>query len=438
MAIKSDDAVRLMLGLIWPLVVLVLAIVFRRPLMAILEGATGLLRGGLSKVTLPGGIAFELAKTSEIKIDWTGPGGEDIRNTVAVAQFASGVSDILGLLKPPQPPQSADYAVFNLGSGHEWLTSRLHLFSLLLRRTHGLRYCVFVYEAPEQQGRFLGFATTEVVRWSLAQRYPHLERAAHESMLGLTDERITSHSGALNPLAATSFIQGYLDSIQIDLTLSTLDVVPDVDSVRNMARELREGPGLSAFLRAHLPAPALQELNANPQWAYQLSAVVNALKAIIETQSLYDKDRLVNIQLSETSKRLAEQQPDKDDRILLNRLLLRDAYPALRAPIVPSDFKSFYGGDWVKLETRDISGTVQTRWEHASWINRGSADRLLGTDLGRSQVPTSSLQTLSRKDQVSMILRAEGPMVAVVGDGGHFERLIDRLALAGRAIEFYL
>jgi hypothetical protein len=60
MAIGSDDAVRLAIGLIWPLVVLTLAVLFRRELSALLEGAVGLVRGGLSKVSLPGGFAFEL------------------------------------------------------------------------------------------------------------------------------------------------------------------------------------------------------------------------------------------------------------------------------------------------------------------------------------------------------------------------------------------
>jgi hypothetical protein len=207
MAITSDVAVRLVIGLMWPVVVLALAVLYRRGLSAFLEGAAGLIRGGLSKVSLPGGFAFELAKTTEFKVDWSGPGGEDLRNSVAIGQFASGVQDILGLLKPPQPLQSADYAVFDLGPGGKWLTSRLHLFSLLLRRTHGLRYCAFVYDASDAPGRWLGFATTEGVRWSLALKYPHLEQAAASS---LTDFRVSSRTGALDPQVATSFITNYL------------------------------------------------------------------------------------------------------------------------------------------------------------------------------------------------------------------------------------
>ncbi|MBZ5613257.1 MAG: hypothetical protein LAO23_04540 [Acidobacteriia bacterium] len=170
MAIKWDDVVRLVIGLVWPLVVLLMALLYRRELGALLEGVAGLARGGLSKVSLPGGISLELTKSTEFKIEWSGPGGQDLRNMAVMAQFASGVPDILGLLQPQQPTQSADYAVFDLGSGDKWLTSRLHLFSLLLRRMHGLRYCVFVYDTQDVRGRSLGFATTEGVRWALARR----------------------------------------------------------------------------------------------------------------------------------------------------------------------------------------------------------------------------------------------------------------------------
>ena len=72
------------------------------------------------------------------------------------------------------------------------------------------------------------------------------------------------------------------------------------------------------------------------------------------------------------------------------------------------------------------------------WLDRAPAEKLLGSQLGHAHVQMESLQAISRKDQVSMILRAEGAMVALVGDSGRFERLVDRMALAARAIEFYL
>jgi len=437
LGITHDEAIRLAGVLIWPVVVVVLAITFRRALIAFVEGTAGMLKGSLSKVSLPGGFAFELVQTHEFKVDWSGPGGEDLRNTVGITQFASGVQDILGLLKPQQPSLTADYAVFNLGLGEQWLTSRLHLFSLLLRRTHGLRYCVFVFNTPDVRRRYLGFATTEAVRWSMALSYPFLEQAAHKALLQLNDERITSHTGALDPQSATSFINNYLSAIQIDLALSTDNFVPN--TVAAFARSLRENAGLAQFLKSQLPTPALAELNKGPTWPSQLNQCANALNDIMEKQPLYDETRFSGVSLSEQAKGLLSRKPEGDDRILVNRLLLYEAFPTCVTPFaVPPGFTSFNDGQWVKLETRDMYGNVRRRWEHARWLDRISAERFLGPDLGRAQVSTADLQKATRKDQVSIILRSEGPMVAAVGDGGRFERLIDRLALASRAIEFSL
>ncbi len=123
-----------------------------------------------------------------------------------------------------------------------------------------MRYCVFVYDTPEMSGRSLGFATTEAVRWSLAQRYPHLEHAAHTALL--LNEKIASRTGALDPQSATSFIQAYLKNIQINPQLSTEDFKMDP---KGFAKSLLEGPGLSSFLRdRQLPEDALKVLRSEP------------------------------------------------------------------------------------------------------------------------------------------------------------------------------
>jgi hypothetical protein len=326
----SDEIVRLVIGLIWPLVVLLIAFLYRRELGALLEGATGLLRGGVSKLSLPGGISLELAKSTEFKIEWSGPDGQDLRNMVVMPQFASGAPDILGLLHPQPSSLSADYAVFDLGSGDKWLTSRLYLFSMLLRRMYGLRYCVFVYDTPDVRGRSLGFATTEVVRWALARVYPHLERAQLCALLGLSDVRITSYTGALDQQTASTFVNAYLARIQVRLLLSTEDLVQDV---KGFAKNLLEGQGLSAYLRSQLPAPVLKDLAAGPQWPQQLQTVAAALNTLIQEQTLYEEARFSAVQLSDKTRRMLCLMPQGDDRTLLNRCLLREAYPTFVAEV---------------------------------------------------------------------------------------------------------
>ncbi len=166
---------------------------------------------------------------------------------------------------------------------------------------------------------------------------------------------------------------------------------------------------------------------------------VNALNAAIGKQSLYEETRFSGINLSEATKKLVAQNPEGGDRILLNRFLLEEAYPKFVTPAVLfGGIGSFKDDDWFKLATGEAGGTAPTTWERARWLDSKSVEKLMGTELGRAQVQMSSLQAVSRKDQVSMLLRVEGAMVAVVGTGEHFERLVDRQALAARAIEFTL
>jgi hypothetical protein len=75
----------------------------------------------------------------------------------------------------------APYLTVNLGAGREWLTSRLFIFAILLRAMRRTRVLVFLETAGETRGRFIGMATCERVRWSLAHAYPWLEQAYAEA-----------------------------------------------------------------------------------------------------------------------------------------------------------------------------------------------------------------------------------------------------------------
>ena len=133
------------------------------------------------------------------------------------------------------------------------------------------------------------------------------------------------------------------------------------------------------------------------------------------------------------------QKPEGGDRILLNRFLLEEAYPTfVTSAVLFGGIGSFKDDDWVRLKTGEAGGTAPATLEQARWLDSKSVEKLLGNELGLAQVQMSSLQAVSRKDQVSMLLRVEGAMVAILGAGGHFERLVDRQALAARAIEFTL
>ena len=92
----------------------------------------------------------------------------------------------------------ADYAVIDLGTGQEWLTSRLYILALLLRRMRGLKSFVFVETIQGVRRRYAGLAEADKVRWSLASKFPWLEHAFSRAYCGLVPHfEIVSSEGKL-------------------------------------------------------------------------------------------------------------------------------------------------------------------------------------------------------------------------------------------------
>ena len=90
------------------------------------------------------------------------------------AHFTSDRSELPKLLSGDG---DYDYAVFDLGDGWRWLTSRLFIFATMLERMRGLRCCVFFESSGRVSKRFLGTAEPAAVRWAFAHRYPWLNPA---------------------------------------------------------------------------------------------------------------------------------------------------------------------------------------------------------------------------------------------------------------------
>jgi hypothetical protein len=117
-------------------------------------------------------VAIELAQSSA-----RSPGPlEEIRDASSASVADSSGALFASLLE--RPP--ADYALIDLGDGHEWLTSRLFAVSTFVARQRGLRAVAFT--VTDQPGpRLLGTASIEAVRRALGARYPWLELAYTEA-----------------------------------------------------------------------------------------------------------------------------------------------------------------------------------------------------------------------------------------------------------------
>jgi hypothetical protein len=161
-------------ALLWPIVI---AIIFLRYKDAITNISTSL----ASRVTKLefAGVSLDLAKEATAK-----PYVLDLPKFVNEFDLAhEGTSTDLNddstrtFLKKLAETGTADYAIINLGTGKEWLTSRLYIMAILFARIKGLKALVFVETMNNLRGRYVGWAESEKVRWAMANHYPWLERA---------------------------------------------------------------------------------------------------------------------------------------------------------------------------------------------------------------------------------------------------------------------
>lgn len=131
---------------------------------------------------------------------------------------SSEVRTLFDLIGSDFPP---GFAVVDLGEGSKWLTSRMFIFALILKRMCDLRQFVFVEVRAEAGEVLVGTASPDDVRWSLAMQYPWLEAAYSEAYakLVLLDDpgiRIISTNGALELADADQLITHFVRQLQKD------------------------------------------------------------------------------------------------------------------------------------------------------------------------------------------------------------------------------
>jgi hypothetical protein len=128
---------------------------------------------------------------------------------------SSYAMDLLDRIKGQGP---ADYAIIDLGSGRNWLTSRLFIFAILLKRMRSLKTFVFVETRDGIEKRFLGVMPPDAVHWLLAREYPWLEEAFAKAYCELPNLQIRSESGALESVTAGTVVEHFLHNENIQST----------------------------------------------------------------------------------------------------------------------------------------------------------------------------------------------------------------------------
>jgi hypothetical protein len=195
------SALDLVNALAWPLVVVLALILFRGPLVQLLAEIIRRTR----KVSVYH-VSIELATVPVLSPSWSHP-EIDVRQLSSAHLIDSYTFSLFDELSKPVP---ADCAIVNLGSGKEWLSSRLFLFALVLGEVTGLRAFVFL-ERSTTRKVFLGVASPNAVRKALAARHPWFEE-----QFGLATARAgnamfpTSNSQTLRNIA-----KNYVEALQL-------------------------------------------------------------------------------------------------------------------------------------------------------------------------------------------------------------------------------
>ena len=163
-----SDIADLVGAIAWPVVAVVLVVTMRAPLRKLVEriasSATKVSVGPSGLSADFGAAVTEVAPPSSTVLD-------DLRSA-APQLMDSGADTMFEQLGREEP---APYLVVDLGSGHEWLSSRLYLLASMLVSMRRTRALVFVETAGDVRGRFVGIAPAGEVRWALARAQPWLE-----------------------------------------------------------------------------------------------------------------------------------------------------------------------------------------------------------------------------------------------------------------------
>lgn len=197
----------------WPIVVLLGVVWFRD---SIAQIATGL--GSRAKKVSIGNFAIELDTMPTFTPDWSLDTG-DARSLSSSALFDSYSESLFNQIAQEG---ATDYVIVDIGTGKEWLASRLFIFSIMLERFRGLRCFVFVETRSGFIKRFVGTETPQRVRWSLAQHHPWLEASyvqAYNMFMSTPThdeqhEMILSIQGELETTTARGITQQFVTNMQ--------------------------------------------------------------------------------------------------------------------------------------------------------------------------------------------------------------------------------
>jgi hypothetical protein len=195
-------------AIVWPVLVGIVIIRYRNNIGEFLKNVTP----RINKLSV-GPVSLELENTTGFTPQWEAFGNFNFMQT-GIAGFQSVAPDLLNQIVETAP---LDYAVFNLGDGTKWLSSRLYLFTVILRKIRKLRAIIFVDTKQGIKHHFVGFASPEQLEDALFRRYPFLIAQFAFSFDNLQRENIIGTDGLLSS-NVSQLINNYINDIKFQNT----------------------------------------------------------------------------------------------------------------------------------------------------------------------------------------------------------------------------
>lgn len=264
------EIIRLVQIVAWPVVIVLLAIIYRREIPRLFQS----LGGKVSKLTAVGiTLEFTSARAAagalHARLD-------QIREPTSTGPPPPSGSQPLIELTKSSP--AADYLVIDLRDGNAWLTSRLYLFAVVLPQVMPLRCFVFIGDRPPVPQYFIGIAPPECVVRRLEAEYPWLRKAKVESLLQPVVSRASpNHDVSWWP---PEEVKPYLRQLTQGPAVDVLDV-PRAEALDNIARALINPIDLSqpgqveVRVNAFLQSPSLRrphDPQATADWVHLKTA----------------------------------------------------------------------------------------------------------------------------------------------------------------------
>jgi hypothetical protein len=188
----SSEVVGLVQALVWPLSLAIVALVLKAPLAALVDS----MRGKIKSLKVAGvELAFNEASEPKRELQLS----SELRKGTGINE--SSVDQFVAEVTSTQP---LEHVVIDLGTGQEWITSRLFLVATLLHRMREVKIVTFVGTLGKLD-RYVGQCEVEQLRWRLARRFAWFETTlmdAEQDAWRSGNVAITTDTGRLESTVA--------------------------------------------------------------------------------------------------------------------------------------------------------------------------------------------------------------------------------------------